>query len=201
VLKGTVQYVLLGAGLDTFSYRNPYPELRVFEVDQPETQRWKRGLIASGGLSTERSPTYLALDFELEELLGRLVEVGFDAQKKTLFAWLGVVPYLTQGTFRSVLDLISGMPPGSGLVADYLQPRDVLPISEQQALDSIASRVREAGEPFRLFLTQGEIKDELVSFSELDDLGAEEINAMYFSGRDDLLAVRGAASRLIRAWV
>ncbi len=127
VEHGVNQYVLLGAGLDTFAHRNPYPQLRVFEVDHPATHEWKRELLLSGTLSTPANLAYAPVDFEHQSLAEQLHAAGFDSAAPTLFAWLGVVPYLTRDAFRSTLNFISSQPPGSGVVFDYGQPRAVLP--------------------------------------------------------------------------
>ena len=91
--------------------------------------------------------------------------------------------------------------PEAAVTLDYGQPRAVLPLLEQLAHDSLASRVEKAGEPFRLFFTPAEIAAEFSRFHSLEDLGAAEINARYFSGRTDQLAVRGTAGRLFSAWL
>src|SRR5664279_3830518 len=89
--KGIRQYVLLGAGLDTFAYRNPYPELRVFEVDHPATQEWKRDLLQASGIPVPENLTYVPVNFEHESLDGELKAAGFDFRAPAYFAWLGVV--------------------------------------------------------------------------------------------------------------
>jgi methyltransferase (TIGR00027 family) len=198
---GVTQYVLLGAGLDTFAHRNPYPQVRVFEVDHPATQQWKRELLESTGLPTPANLTYTAVDFECEALDERLVETGFDPKAATFFAWLGVVPYLTQSAFRSTVEFISAQPTGTGVVLDYGQPRSVLPFFEQLAYDSLAARVQLVGEPFQLFFTPSKIAFELEAFRTVEDLGSDEINARYFSGRSDSLKVLGSAGRLLSAWL
>jgi methyltransferase (TIGR00027 family) len=200
VETGVRQYVLLGAGLDTFAYRNSYPQLRVFEVDHPATQQWKRDLLRRNGIAIPETVTYTPVDFERQSLSEQLREVGFDRGVPAFFAWLGVVPYLTLPAFRATLSFISDQPTGSGLVLDYGQPRAVLPPLEQLAHDSLSSRVEQAGEPFQLFFTPPEIAAELSAFSDLEDLGASEINTRYFDGRADRLAVRGSAGRFLSAW-
>jgi methyltransferase (TIGR00027 family) len=200
VAAGVRQYVLLGAGLDTFAYRNPYPQLRVFEVDHPATQKWKRDLLHSSGIPIPQNLTYVPVDFECQSLSERMNAAGFHANAPAFFAWLGVVPYLTLQAFRATLGFVSAQPAGSGVVLDYGQPRAVLPHLEQLAHDSIASRVQLAGEPFRLFFTPAEIAVQLSGFHSIEDLGAEQINALYFRDRTDQLAVRGAAVRLLSAW-
>jgi methyltransferase (TIGR00027 family) len=201
VSQGVTQYVLLGAGLDTFAHRNPYADLRVFEVDHPATQQWKRGLLESSRLPSPANLTYVPIDFECHSLPERLYSAGFDSRNATLFAWLGVVPYLTFEAFRSTIDFIAAQPHGSGVVFDYSQPRTALPFLEKLAHDSLASRVQLAGEPFQLFFTPSEIAAELTAFHNLEDLGSSEINARYFTGRTDNLKVLGSAGRLLSAWL
>jgi methyltransferase (TIGR00027 family) len=197
---GLRQYVLLGAGLDTFAYRNPYPELRVFEVDHPATQQWKRTLLAESGIQIPPSLTYAPVDFERESLPVQLQAAGFDARIPTFFAWLGVVPYLTLEAFRATLGFIAAQPPGSGVVFDYGQPRAVLPPREQLAHDSLAARVKGAGEPFQLSFTPADIAAELTSFRDIEDIGRDSINARYFQQQNGRLEVLGTAGRLLSAW-
>jgi methyltransferase (TIGR00027 family) len=148
VAEGVTQYVLLGAGLDTFAHRNPYPELRVFEVDHPATQLWKRELLETNALASQKNLTYRPVDFESQSLAKRLAAVGFDSTVPTFLAWLGVVPYLTLEAFRATIAFIASLPAGSGVVFDYGQPRSALPLLERLAQDSLAARVQLAGEPF-----------------------------------------------------
>jgi methyltransferase (TIGR00027 family) len=201
VAAGVTQYVLLGAGLDTFAYRNPYPNLHVYEVDHPTTQAWKRDLLVQSNVPVPANLTYAPVDFEQQSLAAQLLTAGFNPTTPTVFAWLGVVPYLTHEAFRSTLSFIASQPAGTGIVLDYGQPRHVLPFFEQLAHDSLASRVVLAGEPFRLFFTPSEIAAELGAFFSIEDLGSPEINERYFANRTDKLAVRGSAGRLLSAWV
>jgi methyltransferase (TIGR00027 family) len=198
---GVTQYVLLGAGLDTFAHRNPYPSLRVFEVDHPATQQWKRELLLSSALPEPANLIYAPVDFECQSLAEQLHAAGFDATLPSFFAWLGVVPYLTLDSFRATLRFISAQPTGSGVVFDYGQPRAVLTPHEQLAHDSLASRVQLAGEAFQLFFTPAEIAAELAAFRDLEDIGSTGINARYFAGRSDGLKVMGSAGRLVSAWL
>ena len=201
VKQGTTQYVLLGAGLDTFAHRNPYPHLRVFEVDHPATQQWKRELLETGSLPAPPNLTYVPVDFERDSLPHQLHSAGFDPQAPAFFAWLGVVPYLTIEAFRSTINFITAHPHGSGVVLDYGQPRSALPFFERLAHDSLAERVQLAGEPFQLFFTPPEIAAELSAFRDREDLGSDEINARYFANRTDNLKLLGSAARLLSAWL
>ena len=93
VALGARQYVILGAGLDTFAYRNPYDagRLRVFEVDHPATQKWKRERLGAGKIEIPPSVTFAPVDFEKQSLGDGLVAAGFDSRKATFFSWLGVL--------------------------------------------------------------------------------------------------------------
>lgn len=199
--RGVTQYVLLGAGLDTFAHRNPYPALRVFEVDHPATQQWKSALLHAGNLLHPPTLTYVSVDFEKQSLPEQLQSANFNPQIPTFFAWLGVVPYLTQPAFRATLNFIATQPSGTGVVFDYGQPREALPFFERLAHDSLAQRVHQAGEPFQLFFTPKEIATELAAFRDLEDLGALEINAHYFAHRADQLKLLGTAGRIVSAWL
>jgi methyltransferase (TIGR00027 family) len=201
VPRGVRQYVLLGAGLDTFAHRNSYAGLRVFEVDHPATQAWKRELLAASGLRAPEGLTYAPVDFERQPLAEGLAAAGFDVEAPALFAWLGVVPYLTLEAFRATVRYVAGCAPGSGVVFDYGQPRAALPLLERLAHDSLAARVEKAGEPFRLFFTPEELRAELSGFGGIEDMGAAEINARYFAGRTDGLRMMGSAGRILSAWV
>jgi methyltransferase (TIGR00027 family) len=210
VQNGVTQYVLLGAGLDTFAHRNPHPGLRVFEVDHPATQAWKQELLTRVDLPTPPSLTFVPVDFEdfedfeHQNLPQSLLASGFDPTRPTVFAWLGVVPYLTLKAFRTTAAFLAAQPAGSAVVLDYGLPRAALPPLEQLARDSMASRVRQSGEPFQLFFTPAEIAAEFAVFSRLEDLGTPEINARYFPHRGEAtqphLHLRGSSARFLTAW-
>jgi methyltransferase (TIGR00027 family) len=200
VASGLRQYVLLGAGLDTFAHRNPWPELRVFEVDHPATQAWKRTLLDANALTHPENLTYVPVDFETQSLPDRLQQAGLDSRAPTFFAWLGVVPYLTLPAFRGTISFVASQPAGSGIALDYGQPRESLPFLERLAHDSLADRVKLAGEPFQLFFTPAEMAAELTAFHRLEDIGRDEINARYFAGRADQLRIRSSAGRFLSAW-
>ena len=133
-------------------------------------------------------------------LFRSLLAAGFDSTVPSFFAWLGVVPYLTLEAFRATLRFIATQPAGSGVVFDYGQPRSALPRLEQLAHDSLAARVKLAGEPFRLFFTPLEAATELTAFYNLEDLGSPEINSLYFANRSDRLRLMGSSGRLLSAW-
>ncbi len=199
IQRGVTQYVLLGAGLDTFAYRNPYPQLHVYELDFPATQHAKRALLQQNNIPIPTNLTYVPIHFEQHAISEQLLAVGFNPGAPTLFAWLGVVPYLTLEAFRATVRFIAASPHGGGVVLDYGLPRTALPPLEQLAHDSLAERVALAGEPFQLFFTPAEIAAELTAFHHIEDLGSPEINARYFTDRTDRLATLGTAARILSA--
>ena len=113
VADGVRQYVVLGAGFDTFAYRNPFPELRVFEVDHPDTQAIKRQRLASGGIAIPSSLTFVPVDFTTTKLDDALHASGFDATKPAFFSWLGVVPYLERPAIDATFRFIASLPRGA----------------------------------------------------------------------------------------
>lgn len=122
--SGSKQVVILGAGLDTFAYRQElrHSGPRVFEVDHPSTQAWKRGRLTEAGIVVPESLTFSAVDFEKETLADGLAAAGFDREAATFFTWLGVVPYLTSEAIWSTLGFIAGLPGGAQVVFDYANP-------------------------------------------------------------------------------
>jgi methyltransferase (TIGR00027 family) len=204
VVQGVTQYVVLGAGLDTFAYRNPFPHLRVFEVDFPATQEWKRALLAEAAIALPASLTFVPLDFEHKTLAEGLAEAGFNAQAPAFFGWLGVVPYLTLDAFRSTLEAIARLPRGTGVCFDYGLPRHALSLLHRVAFDALAARVAAAGEPFKLFFTPDELDSEFrrAGFHRFEHHGSAELNALYFSNRADGLKLPSSGmGRMAGAWV
>ena len=201
VAEGRTQYVLLGAGLDTFAYRNPHEALRVFEVDHPATQEWKRTMLKQHGIAVPETCRHVPVDFERDSLLDRLTAAVFEPDVDTVFAWLGVVPYLTAAAFRSTMQMLGSLGGRTRVVLDYSLPRGMLPPNEQLALDSLSARVAQAGEPFRQFFSPEQIGVELGNsgLGVVRDLDGSEINACYFAGRSDGLRVLGRGAHLLLA--
>ena len=204
VQAGVPQYVILGAGLDTFSYRNPFPGLRVFEVDFPSTQQFKRTMLAAAAIAEPNSLTFVPLDFEHQTLPATLAQAGFDTSKPAFFSWLGVIPYLTLESFRATIHFIAAMPRGSGIALDYSLAAEELSPRMQAARKSLAQRVAAAGEPFQLFFQSEQMENELKStgFSCIEQVDSLELNRRYFSERTDGLALpEEGLGKLAVAWV
>src|SRR5512139_3216952 len=122
VNRGVRQYVILGAGLDTFAYRDPYPpdELRVFEVDHPSTQQWKRTRLEAAGIVIPGSLKFVPVDFETRTLAEGLRMANFDSDEPAFFSWLGVIQYLTKDAIFSTFQFIAGLKKGTCVVSDYI---------------------------------------------------------------------------------
>ena len=195
---GVRQYVVLGAGLDTFACRNSYEDVRVFEVDHPATQAWKMKMLAGAGIVPPETARFVAVDFEKDSLRERLREAGFEENVPTVTAWLGVVPYLTSEAFRATMRVLARFKAGSEVVFDYAQPREALPPVEQLMLDSLSARVAMAGEPFQLFFTPEQLAEELerAGMRVVEDVDGEALTARYFAGRTDGLMLRGKGGRM-----
>lgn len=203
VTRGVRQAVVLGAGLDTFAYRNPHPELQVVEVDHPATQAWKRERLREGGIAVPESVRYAPVDFERDTLAHGLAAAGFQADQPAFFSWLGVVPYLTREAAFATLRFIAGLPPGSGVVFDYAVPRELLSEHEQMAFDRLRERVARAGEPFRLFFEPERLTQDLLGmgFAAVENLDSAAIRERWFGQPAQEQRLHGRAGRLLSAWV
>jgi methyltransferase (TIGR00027 family) len=201
VRRGVTQFVMLGAGLDTFAYRNPFHSLRVFEVDHPATQKWKRQRLAAENIAIPDSVTYAAVDFNTQTLADGLRAANFQAAEPAFFSWLGVTMYLEPQTVLDTLRLIHTMSPENGVVFDYTVPRNLLNTVGKLVFDAITRRVAAAGEPFRGFFVPSELSAALnqIGFRHIEDLDSPAINARYFANRTDNLRVAGAMGRLCHA--
>ena len=202
--EGVTQYVVLGAGLDTFAYRNPFPGLRVFEVDFPATQQWKREMLAEAGMGLPERLTFVPLDFEHKTLAEGLGEAGFDAGSAAFFGWLGVVPYLTLDAFRATLASIGRLPAGTAVSFDYAFSPETLSPKRRLVFNALSARVAAAGEPFRLFFAPEELEQELRSagFNRIEQADSDRLNELYFKDRADGLKLSPVRiGMLATAWV
>jgi methyltransferase (TIGR00027 family) len=185
--RGVGQLVVLGAGLDTFAYRNPFEGLKVFEVDHPATQAWKRRRLEEAGIAIPSSLVYAPVDFERENLTGQLAAAGLDPRVRTLFTWLGVVPYLTRDAIAATLAQIAAHPGGAEVAFDYSEPRETLDPALQAYYDERAARVAAIGEPFLSHFRPEDLHRRLhaLGFSEIDDLDLPGIVARLTGGALD----------------
>lgn len=202
VAAGVRQVVILGAGLDTFAYRNPYPDLRVFEVDHPATQAWKRERLAASGIDQPERLTFAPVDFETDTLAMGLASAGFSRNDPALFVWLGVVFYLTQDTARTTLEYIAGRAQPVEVIFDYLQPADT--DEDRAQLQARAHRVAAEGEPWFSYFASDEIAAQLraLGFTEIEDHSSTELIASYLDESEEFAGEppqKLRPSRILRA--
>lgn len=151
VERGVAQYVILGAGLDSFAYRNPLAaRIRTFEVDHPATQAWKRDRLEGAGAG---DVIFVPIDLETEALTQNLVEYGFDVTRPAFVSWLGVTMYLTREAIGAALAALGALAPGTEIVLEYMLPQELRDEAGQTYVDLVAPVSAERGEPWLTFLS------------------------------------------------
>ncbi|MGO9022574.1 MAG: SAM-dependent methyltransferase [Syntrophobacteraceae bacterium] len=201
--RGVRQYVILGAGLDTFAYRNrDRDDCIIFEADFPATQQWKRDCLRATGIEEPSSLTFVPIDFDRSTLHEALGKALFRQDEPAFFSWLGVTMYLEEESIMSTFRFIASLAPGSGVVFDYAVLPSLLSPREQKALEVLSGRASEGGEPWKTFFDPASLATMLHSlgFSEVEDHGLKQLNERYLSGRTDGLRKSGVA-RLVCAGV
>ena len=188
VAQGVRQYVILGAGLDTFAYRNPYApdQLRVFEVDMPTTQAFKRELLARTKIASPASLTFVPVNFETQSLPEELRAAGFREGEPAFFSWLGVTMYLTRDAVLTALGDVARLPTRSGITFDYMLPPNRLPWLRRIGFYFVARRVAAAGEPWITWFDPDELARTLreLGFTRLEDLDGPALDQRFFGGRE-----------------
>ncbi|RWU04238.1 SAM-dependent methyltransferase [Pseudodesulfovibrio sp. S3] len=200
---GVRQYVILGAGLDTFAYRNPYSALglNIFEVDHPDTQEWKIKQLKAAAISIPENLTFTPVDFAKQSLAGPLQKSGFDTNQPTFFSWLGVTMYLPAASMLKTLQYIaSSTPSGSEVIFDYIIPPSSQGILRRVVFSLLSKKVGRAGEPWISFYDPDALKTELkaLGFTQLTDFGPEELNSLFFKDRKDALRI-GSFGHVMKA--
>jgi len=201
VASGVRQVVVLGAGLDTFSLRNPFANLgvHVFEVDYAATQAWKRERIEAAGLMEPPSLIFAPVDFERESLSEGLGRAGFKMDQPAFFQWLGVVPYLTREAVALTLRFISTVPKAV-VVFDYAEPFENYPVERRANVIATAESAAARGEPWLSLFDPAELRELLrgEGFNIVDDLGLPEISErLYGELRRDIRI--GPGPHIVRA--
>lgn len=190
VKDGVGQYVILGAGLDSFAYRrlDLLEHLRVFEVDNPATQTWKRRRLTDLGIEMPYGLVFAPVDLEMQTLDRGLSAAGFDFGLPAIYSWIAVTQYLTREAVLGTLGAIALGAGGTRVVFSYLIPRRLVTDElEARGFDWTASRTAEAGEPFLSFFEPGEIE------AILGDLGFAAVVhfSPYGEGRPSYLKAYG----------
>ena len=201
VARGVRQVVVLGAGLDTFSLRNPHAGqgVRVFEVDYPATQTWKRERLKQAGLAVPTSLTFAPVDFERQSLADGLKNAGFRADRPAFFQWLGVVPYLTREAVSLTLNFIAGAPE-SEVVFDYAEPFENYPDDRRADVMAIAARAASRGEPWLSLFDPAELSKMLRNkgFGIVEDLGMAGIAERFYGALKQGIVI-GPGAHIVRA--
>ncbi|HEY6843558.1 MAG TPA: class I SAM-dependent methyltransferase [Thermoanaerobaculia bacterium] len=148
------QYVILGAGIDTFAQRHRDPGTRVFEVDRAEPQEWKRHRLTELRLPL---PVLVPVDFEKESWWDRLIAAGFDPKQRAVVASTGVSMYLTKEANEETLRQIAALAPGSTFVMSFLLPIELIDPSERPMMEMSINGARRSGTPFVSFFSPEEI--------------------------------------------
>jgi methyltransferase (TIGR00027 family) len=187
VKRGVTQYVILGAGGDTFAYRQPAwaRSIRVFEVDHAASQEDKRRRLAAAGIDVPPNVRYAPIDFETTTLRDGLVAGGVDVAAPTFFSWLGVTMYLTESAIDAVLRTVAAFGRGSEIVFTYARRER----AERDPADgpSLADIAAAMGEPWLSYFDADELERKLRSagYSDVYFLTAADAGVRYFANRTD----------------
>jgi len=200
--RGVARCVILGAGFDTFAFRQPAwaRHLKIFEVDQPASQGWKISKLDEAGLSVPSNVKFAGIDFERESLRDGLTRGGVSAGEPAFFSWLGVTMYLQEEATDAVLRTIAEFPAQSEVVFTFTQPLETMPGGENRFHASLAEIVSGAGEPFVGYYTPGRIEEKLraLGFRTVAFLSKEEAYERYYRNRPQDLIIPGR-SAIVRA--
>ncbi|MGO9181056.1 MAG: class I SAM-dependent methyltransferase [Candidatus Limnocylindrales bacterium] len=187
VRRGVRQYVILGAGLDTFAYRQPAwaADLRIIEVDHAASQLDKQARLRGTGIAAPPNLRYAAADLEADALSPRLASAGLNPLQSTFVACLGVLIYLREGTLDAIVAMVTKLPAGSQFVFTF--SRSYVATAGSPAPGSPAARVAAAGEPWRTRIEPEAVEAMLraAGFRSLSFLDAEDVDRRYLSERSD----------------
>lgn len=191
--RGVTQYVILGAGLDSFAYRRPEVTnvVRVFEVDHPATQQWKRTRLHAMGVEIPPTVTFVPLDFEQQTLHEGLRAGGYHPEEPGVFSWLGVTPYLTEDAIFGTLKDVAALGAGTEIIFEYEVPEALLDAEGQRLEAATRAFATARGEPWLSLFDPSTLRAQVhaLGFVAIEDIGPEEANAGYFAGRRDGLGV------------
>jgi methyltransferase (TIGR00027 family) len=202
--RGVTQYVLLGAGLDTFVQRRPElaAALTVYEVDRPGPQAWKRRRLAALGYGVPGGLRLVPDDFETDRSWWiKLAAAGFDPGCRAVVASLGVSMYLTRAANQATLRQLAALAPGSTVIMTFQPPIELLDPHEQTGRRFAEDGARASGTPFLSFFSPAEILElaREAGFARVEHGSAAELNERYFSGRTDGLRTSNGEELLV-AW-
>ena len=201
--RGVSQYVILGAGLDTFAQRKPEgSRLVIFEVDQPGPQAWKRQRLLELGFGVPDWLRFVPVNFEAGELWWeKLAPAGFDESGPAVVACAGVSMYLTKEAVAGMLRQVAGLAPGSTFVMTFLMPLELADPEVRPGLELAAKGARASGTPFISFFTPAEMLSlaREAGFREARHVSTAELAELYFAGRSDGLRPPNNAEEILVA--
>lgn len=201
---GVKQYVILGAGLDTFAQRNPRvaSQLRLFEVDQPTTQAWKRRRLVELGFETPEWLRFVPVDFEAEtSLWNELERAGFDKDKPAVVSSLGVSMYLTVDAIKDTLRKMARLAPGSKFIMTFMLPLEQVDSEDQPGYQMATKGARASGTPFISLFSPQEILTlaREAGFKTAEHFSTASLTPRYFAGRADGLRPSTGEELLVAA--
>src|SRR5215470_6020825 len=203
-VRGVRQYVILGAGLDTFAQRRPElaSRLLVFEIDQPGPQAWKRQRLVDLGFGIPSFLRFVPVDFEAGDAWWeRLATSGFDSGRPAVVASTGVSMYLTKDAITATLRQIATLVPGSTLVMSFLLPIEMADPEVRPGIERAAAGARASDTPFISFFTPADMlalaRD--VGFKRVEHVSAAMLAERYFAGRTDGLRPPNNSEELLVA--
>ena len=186
---GVSQYVILGAGLDTFAYRRSdlTGRLRVYEVDRPGAQAWKRARLAELGVAVPAGLVFVPVDFEAGDVGSDLSRGGFDLTATAVVSWIAVSQYLGRSAIDRTLRWAAQLPAGSRLVLTYVVPPDQLSELAQAGLAWTRSQAEARGEPFLSLFRPDEISAAMrdAGFASVEQVGDGALRHRYLQGWPD----------------
>ncbi|MEU4342929.1 class I SAM-dependent methyltransferase [Nocardia sp. NPDC023852] len=198
--RGVDQYVILGAGLDTFAQRRPEvaAQLTVFEVDQPGPQEWKRQRLLELGYGLPEWLRLVPVDFEAG-WWDRLVEAGFDPERPAVVASTGVSMYLTKDATAGTLRHLAALAPGATLAMTFIVPFELVEPDERPQRERTEDAARAAGTPFISFFTPSEIAASAreAGFAATEHVSAAALTRRYFADRADGLRPSSSEELLV----
>jgi methyltransferase (TIGR00027 family) len=188
--QGVKQYVILGAGLDTFAQRKPEiaSRMRIFEIDRPEPQVWKRQRLIELGFDIPEWLRFVPVDFESgESWWDRLISEGFDPHQPAIITAIGLSMYLTIETNAAILRQIAMLPSNSTLMMSYLLTLDLVGPEERQLRGWAEKGARESGTPFISFFTPSQMMEmaHQAGFKEAQHISGARFAELYFKNRTD----------------
>jgi methyltransferase (TIGR00027 family) len=190
IAVGVTQYVLLGAGLDSFALRRRdlATIMRVYELDHPVSQMTKRKRLARLRVDVPENLEFVPVDFEKETLIDALARSSYMRERPAFFSWLGTTVYLTREAVMNTLgSLVTFAAPGSEIVLSYVIPLELVEPADRAVLDRVARFAARRGEPWITFFDPFTFPQEVsaLGFEFVENLSPREQEARYFAGRAD----------------